>query len=79
MQQKDLSVFCNWSLKKCCYVNSQNPCASSPCLVQHPDTKCQAGVTDRGYRCVCVKEGFTGERCQKGMACTLNPRISAFE
>ncbi|KAL9983546.1 hypothetical protein ACROYT_G005734 [Oculina patagonica] len=48
----------------CVSINfGQNPCASSPC--QHPDTVCQAGFTDRGYRCICVKEGQTGERCEK--------------
>ncbi|KAL9983545.1 hypothetical protein ACROYT_G005733 [Oculina patagonica] len=41
----------------------ENPCASSPC--QYNDTICQAGFTDRGYRCLCLKEGFVNERCEK--------------
>ena len=45
-------------------VYPQNPCASSPC--PHPNSICQAGFTDRGYRCVCAK-GFHGERCEKRM------------
>lgn len=51
--------------KNCC-VYLQNPCASSPC--QHPSVLCQAGFTDRGYRCVCNKTGFVGEKCEKGIA-----------
>ena len=52
--------------KLLCYL--QNPCASSPC--QHPSVLCQAGFTDRGYRCVCNKTGFVGEKCEKGKAYT---------
>ena len=51
--------------KNCC-VYLQNACASSPC--QHPSVLCQAGFTDRGYRCVCNKTGFVGEKCEKGIA-----------
>ena len=38
----------------------QNPCSSSPCLNKGT---CQAGFTNKGFRCVC-RERFTGETCQ---------------
>ena len=41
---------------------SQNPCDKSLC--QHSST-CQAGFTDKGYRCLCGS-GFCGEHCETG-------------
>jgi len=40
----------------------QSACVSNPC--QNNGT-CQAGFTDKGYRCLCTA-GFKGRNCQKG-------------
>ncbi|CAH3042455.1 unnamed protein product [Pocillopora meandrina] len=42
------------------YLAVENPCSSSPCL---NNGTCQAGFTNKGFRCVC-QEKFTGETCQ---------------
>ncbi|KAK2548230.1 hypothetical protein P5673_031633, partial [Acropora cervicornis] len=39
---------------------TENPCDKSLC--QHSST-CQAGFTDKGYRCLCGS-GFCGEHCE---------------
>ncbi|XP_068696923.1 hemicentin-1-like isoform X2 [Montipora foliosa] len=43
------------------YTSVVNPCSSdpSPCPM---NSRCQAGYTTKGYRCLC-KHGFTGENC----------------
>ncbi|KAL9961341.1 hypothetical protein ACROYT_G030259 [Oculina patagonica] len=41
------------------YRGSENACGEMPC---QNNAICQAGFTDRGYRCVCAA-GFTGQDC----------------
>ena len=45
-----------------CLFLFQSACVSNPC--QNKGT-CQAGFTDKGYRCLCTA-GFKGRNCQKG-------------
>ena len=42
--------------------NLKNACAKKPC---QNNSTCQAGFTDRDYRCLCIA-GFTGHDCEVG-------------
>jgi len=44
------------------YREAENACATKPCK---NNATCQAGFTDRDYRCLCIP-GFTGHDCENG-------------
>ena len=43
-------------------ISVKNACGFTPC---QNNAICQAGYTDKGYRCVCAA-GFTGQDCTEG-------------
>ena len=46
----------------------QKSCSSSHC---HLNATCQTGVSERGYRCLCL-QGFTGINCKIGQEFSHN-------